>query len=80
MEAIEMLPAYKERILNELEEIPNESLPIVYKIIHLIASKFILKQKKMERRNSLKGIWRGSQLDDSLFLKAKKSLFPYECQ
>ena len=73
-----MIHAYKERILNELEEIPDESLPAVYKLIHLIASKFILKPKKMKRRNSLKGIWSGSQIDDSLFLKAKESLFPYE--
>lgn len=73
-----MLPAYKERILTELEGIPDESLPFVYKLIHLISSKFFIKQKKMERRNSLKGIWSGSQIDDSLFLRAEESLFPYE--
>ncbi len=73
-----MLPVYKERILNELEEIPDESFPVVYKLIHLIASKFFIKQKKTGRRNSLKGIWSGSQIDDSLFSKAKESLFPYE--
>ena len=26
----------------------------------------------------IKGIWKGSRIDESLFLEAKKSLFPYK--
>jgi hypothetical protein len=33
---------------------------------------------KKGKRGSLKGIWKGSQIDESLFNEAKKSLFPYE--
>lgn len=25
-----------------------------------------------------KGIWKGSEIDESLFMEAKKTLFPYE--
>ena len=31
-----------------------------------------------EIRGSVKGIWKGSLIDDSLYEESKKSLFPYE--
>lgn len=68
----------KERILKDIEEVPESKLPRLYKIIHLLTDEFIQKSKKTERRGSLKGIWKGSQADESLFTEAKKSLFPYE--
>jgi hypothetical protein len=73
-----MLSTYKEKILKELEGVPREMMPKLYKIIHLLATELIPKTKETGNRGSLKGIWKGSQVDESLFLEARKSLFPYE--
>jgi hypothetical protein len=73
-----MLSTYKEKILKELEGVPREMMPKLHKIIHLLATELIPKTKEAGNRGSLKGIWKGSQVDESLFLEAKKSLFPYE--
>jgi len=73
-----MLSTYKEKILKELELVPDEMMPKIYKIIHLLATELMPKTKDRGNRGSLKGIWKGSQIDESLFLEAKKSLFPYE--
>ena len=75
-----MLPTYKEKILKELEVVPKEMMPKIYKIIHLLATELMPKKKDTGNRGSLKGIWKGSQIDESLFLEAKNSLFPYECK
>jgi len=53
-------------------------LPKLYKIIHLLKVELMQAPKGEKGRSSLKGIWKGSQIDDSLFIEAKKSLFPYE--
>jgi len=73
-----MLSTYKEKILKELEGVPGEMMPKLYKIIHLLTTELIQKKDEKENRGSLKGIWKGSQIDESLFLDAKKSVFPYE--
>ena len=73
-----MLSTYKEMILKELEVVPEEMMPKLYKIIHLLATELMPKTKDTGNRGSLKGIWQGSQIDESLFLEAKKSLFPFE--
>lgn len=69
---------YRERLLEEIREFPEEMMPELYKIIHLLNTKFVPRMKKTKKRGSLKGIWKGSQIDEALFLQAKKSLFPYE--
>lgn len=73
-----MLSAYKEKILKELEGVPDEMMPKLYKIIHLLTTELMQKKDDKKNRGSLKGIWKGSQIDESLFLDAKKSVFPYE--
>ena len=73
-----MLSIYKEMILKELEVVPEEMMPKLCKIIHLLATELMPKTKDTVNRGSLKGIWKGSQIDESLFLEAKKTLFPYE--
>lgn len=69
---------YKKKILQEIEEIPYNKLANVYKIIHVLTGELKEGSKKTGRRISLKGIWKGSQIDESLFSEAKKTLFPYE--
>lgn len=73
-----MQMSYKERILQEIEKIPDDKLVKIYKIIHLLTGEITAGAKKASTRASLRGIWKGSQIDESLFTEAKKSLFPYE--
>jgi len=69
---------YKEKLLKEIEGIPTEMMPKFYRIIHILRTELMPKTKKSKIRGSLKGIWKGSQIDEALFLEAKKSVFPYE--
>jgi mRNA-degrading endonuclease YafQ of YafQ-DinJ toxin-antitoxin module len=73
-----MISAYKEKIIKDIRKIPDEKMPKLYKIIHLFISEVTLKEKKISKRGSLKGIWKGSHIDESVFIEAKKSIFPYE--
>ena len=73
-----MPSAYKEKILREIEKVPEDKMPKLLRIIHLLTTETTPKKKKPGNRGSLKGIWKGSQIDESLFNEAKKSLFPYE--
>lgn len=71
---------YKERLLKEIDEFPEETFPKLYKILHVLRIELMQKTKRSHVRGSLKGIWKGSEIDDALFLQAKKSLFPYEAK
>jgi len=67
---------YKEEILKDMEKIPIEKLPRFYIIIHALIKEF--SSSKNKEKPTLKGLWKGSQINDSLFDEAKKSLFFYE--
>ncbi len=73
-----MPSTYKEKLIEEIKNTPEEMLPKLYKIIHLLKVELMQAPKGKKGRGSLKGIWKGSQIDESLFIEAKKSLFPYE--
>lgn len=73
-----MSSRYKEKIFKEIEAVPEEMMGKLYKCIHLLATELIPTGKKTGRRGSLKGIWKGSQINESSFLEAKESLFTYE--
>jgi len=73
-----MQTSYKKKILQEIEKIPDDKLGNIYKIIHLLTGEITTGAKKTGKRTSLRGIWKGSRIDESLFAEAKKSLFPYE--
>jgi len=73
-----MSSTYKEKLLKEIEEIPEEMMPKFYRVIHILRVELTPKMEKSEIRGSLRGIWKSSQIDETLFLEAKKSLFPYE--
>ncbi len=69
---------YKEKLLREIDEIPDNLVPNFYRILHQIKNELMLKTEKSRNRGSLRGIWKGSQIDEEMFEEAKKTLFPYE--
>lgn len=73
-----MSHVYKEKILKDINDIPVDMLPKFYKIVHLLKKELVSSKSKPGNRNSLKGIWKGSEIDDRLFDEAKKSMFKYE--
>ena len=73
-----MLSTYKEKILKEIENLPADKIPKFYRFIHLLATQLIAPNKRTGNRGSLKGLWKNSQIDESLFMEAKKSLYPYD--
>ena len=75
-----MQSTYKERLLKEIEGFPEEKISKLYKIIHILRIELMQKARKPGIRGSLKGVWKGSQIDESLFLEAKRSFFPYEAR
>lgn len=69
---------YKKKILREIEGFPENKMPKLYNVFHLLATKIRSETKNSGNRNSLKGLWKGSKISESLFVEAKKTLFPYE--
>jgi len=67
---------YKEKILKDIEKIPESKLHTIYMIVHILINE--LTTDKPKKRASLKGIWKGIKIDDSLINEAKKSMFYYE--
>jgi len=71
---------YKDRLLKEINEFPEEAIPKLYRVLHVLRTELMQKENKSCARRSLKGIWKGSQIDDDLFRQARKSFFPYEAK
>ncbi len=67
---------YKEKLLGEVKEVAEEMASRIYKIVHLLKLEFYSNSRR-KKRGSLKGIWKGSKIDEDIFDSAKKSLFPY---
>jgi hypothetical protein len=75
------MPAtYKEKLLKEIDGLPEQKISKLYKIIHILKVELMQKGKRPRIRGSLKGIWKGSQIDESLFVEARRSLFPYQAK
>jgi len=62
-EANAMPSTYKEKLLKEIEGFPEEKIPKLYKIIHILRAELMQKTQKPMIRGSLKGIWKGSQIE-----------------
>jgi hypothetical protein len=73
-----MASTYKEKLIKEIEETPQEIIPKLYEMMHHLRNELMQKAKMSRKRGSLKGIWKGSHVDEKLFSESKSSLFPYE--
>lgn len=78
MEDIRQQSAYRKKLLKEIEELPDNMVPTLYQIIHLLKTGWSSRTNRSGQRGSLHGIWKGSQIDDAWSREARESLFPYE--
>lgn len=70
---------YREKLLQEIKAAPQEMTQLLYKIVHSLNTQWgINSEDRKGNRGSLRGIWKGSIIDESLFTEARKSLFSYE--
>lgn len=69
---------YKEKIISEIDSIPDDMLPKFYRILSAIKTELLHEGIQKGAQKSLRGIWKNSEIDEGLFLEAKKSVFPYQ--
>lgn len=73
-----MTTAYKQKLMGEINALPEEMIPRFYRIVRTLRSELINQTAVTPKRGSLKGIWRNLKIDDTDIFLAKKSLFSYE--
>lgn len=74
-----MATTYKQKLIGEINALPDHLLPRFYRIIHTLRSELANQPEVTPARGSLRGIWGGGKIDEPLVFEAKKSLFPYQC-
>ena len=73
-----MTTTYKQKLIGEINALPEELLPRFYRIMRALRSELIGQTAVTPKRGSLKGIWGNLKIDDTDIFLAKKSLFSYE--
>ena len=72
-----MATKYREKLLKEIEQVPEESIPNLYRIFHILKVE-LARKAKTGKRGSLREIWGKKRVYENLFHDAKRSLFPYD--
>lgn len=73
-----MATTYKQKLLGEINAVPEDLLPRFYRIIHTLRTEMTRQAVQTTARGSLRGIWGSVTVDDQLFDEARRSLFTYE--
>ena len=73
-----MATTYKQKLIGEINAIPDELMPRFYRIVRTLRSELSNKEIVISKRGSLRGIWGNCKIDESQILEAKKSIFSYE--
>jgi hypothetical protein len=73
-----MTTTYKEKLLKEIEETPQDIIPELYGRLHRFRLELMEKSRLVTKRGSHKEIWKDSVVDEKLSAQARISLFPYE--
>jgi hypothetical protein len=76
--SLDTATTYKQKLIGEINALPEELLPRFYRIVRALRSELTNKTAVTPRRGSLRGIWGNLEIDESHILAAKKSLFSYE--
>ena len=75
-----MATTYKQKLIGEINTLPEELMPRFYRIVRTLRSELTNKAAVMPKRGSLRGIWGNLEIDESHIFAAKKFLFSYECK
>ncbi|MDD5693640.1 MAG: hypothetical protein PHU86_04180 [Patescibacteria group bacterium] len=73
-----MATTYKQKLIGEINALPEELIPRFYRIVRTLRSELSNKATVMPKRGSLRGIWGNVKIEESQILEAKKSIFSYE--
>ena len=73
-----MISTYKEKLIQEIETIPEEMIPQFYRIINVLKKELVIKPQPVNNKQTLRGIWKGSKISNNLIEQAKGSVFSYE--
>lgn len=73
-----MATTYKQKLLGEINAVPEDMLPRFYRVIHTLRTEMMREAAQTTARGSLRGIWGSVTVDDALFDEARRSLFTYE--
>ena len=73
-----MATTYKQKLIGEINALPEELIPRFYRIVSTLRSELTNKTAVSQKRGSLRGIWGDLEIEESHILAAKKSLFSYE--
>ena len=73
-----MATDYKQKLLNEINVLPESFLPRFYRVMHIMLKELAFQPSIKSSRDSLRGIWGCNIVDESMIEEAKNSLFPYE--
>ena len=73
-----MAMSYKQKLIGEINALPEELIPRFYRIVRTIRSELSNQTAATPKRGSLRGIWGNLKVEESHIFAAKKSLFSYE--
>ena len=73
-----MTTTYKQKLMGEINALPEELIPRFYRIVRTMRLELINQTAMTPKRGSLKGIWGNLKIDDTNIFLSKKSLFSYE--
>jgi hypothetical protein len=73
-----MATTYKQKLIGEINALPEELVPSFYRIVRTLRSELSNKTTVVPPRGSLRGIWGNQEINEAQFREAKKSLFSYE--
>lgn len=73
-----MATTYKQKLIGEINALPEDLIPRVYRIVRTLRTELMHQTTATPIRGSLRGIWGKLEIDESHIFAAKKSFFPYE--
>jgi hypothetical protein len=73
-----MAMTYKQKLIGEINSLPEDLMPRFYRIVRILRSELTNKTAVKTKRGSLRGIWGNLEIDETHISAARKSLFSYE--
>jgi len=75
---MKMATTYRKKLFDEINSIPENLLPIFYRVVSTLRDEMDHQRNEAPMRASLRGIWGKTTIDESIISEAKKSLYSYE--